>query len=282
MTQEKTEKALERSLERLKKVMDERAERVPIQLPLWPEPKRGTPNSFIRSALFAAIQSKDRVFLKDMLLASQDGIQVKFTGEQLNQSDLDVWETIVHQARQHPLGHVCTFTAHSLLKALGLPTGNSQHKQLHETIIRLQACSVQARHEGREYFGPLIMQGTKDEETRYYNIELNRNLIRLFGENAWTALDWQQRQGLRKEPLTQALHAFYSSHRKPFALKLATIQAYTGSRNKQPADFKRKVRTSLGRLVEIGFLASFRIEKDLVTVERVPQGLLTQGPRSAS
>ena len=26
-----------------------------IQLPLWPEPKRGTPNSFIRSALFAVL-----------------------------------------------------------------------------------------------------------------------------------------------------------------------------------------------------------------------------------
>ena len=267
-TEPKKDKGIERALDRMEKAVNERAARTPIQLPLWPEPKRGTPNSFIRSALFAAIQSKDRVFLKDALLASQDGIEVRFTGEQLNQTDLDVWENIVHLARQHPLGHVCTFTAHSLLKALGLPTGNSQHKQLHETIIRLQACSVQARHEGREYFGPLVMEGTKDDETRYYNIVLNRNLIRLFGDNQWTALDWRQRQELKKEPLTQALHAFYSSHRHPFPLKLATLRAYTGSRNKQPADFKRKVRAALDRLVEIGFLVGYKIEKDLVSVER--------------
>jgi hypothetical protein len=29
-----------------------------IQLPLWPDPVRGAPNSFLRSALFAAIQGK--------------------------------------------------------------------------------------------------------------------------------------------------------------------------------------------------------------------------------
>lgn len=270
-TEPKIDKELQASLGKLGRVVAERQARIeqlPVQLPLWAELKRGTPNSFIRSALFAAIQSKDRVFLKDALLASQDGIDVRFTGEQLNQTDLDVWENIVHLARQHPLGHVCTFTAHSLLKSLGLPTGNSQHKQLHETIIRLQACSVQARHDGKEYFGALIMEGTKDDETRYYNIVLNKTLIRLFGENQWTALDWRQRQELRAEPLTQALHAFYSSHRRPFPLKLATIQAYTGSRNKQPADFKRKVKRALDRLVEIGFLLTYKIDKDLVSVER--------------
>ena len=269
-TEPKKDKGIERALDRMEKAVNERAARTPIQLPLWPEPKRGTPNSFIRSALFAAIQSKDRVFLKDALLASQDGIEVRFTGEQLNQTDLDVWENIVHLARQHPLGHVCTFTAHSLLKALGLPTGNSQHKQLHETIIRLQACSVQARHEGREYFGPLVMEGTKDDETRYYNIVLNRNLIRLFGDNQWTALDWRQRQELKKEPLTQALHAFYSSHRQPFAVKVETLKAYTGSRNKQAASFKRQLKVALQELVDVGFLVAFDIAEGLVHVRRTP------------
>jgi hypothetical protein len=51
-----------------------------VQLPLWQEEKRGTPNSFIRSALFAAIQSKDRTFMKEQVLASQARITVKFTG----------------------------------------------------------------------------------------------------------------------------------------------------------------------------------------------------------
>jgi hypothetical protein len=259
---------LEKKLERLRSSVIEREKNAVVQLPLWPEPKRGAPNSFIRSALFAAIQSKDRKFMKEAVLASQDGITIKFTGEQLNQADLDVWETIVHLAREQPLGTVASFTAHGLLKAMGMPTGNSQHKQLHSTLLRLTACAVEVTHEGKTYFGPLIKSGAKDEITRHYAVELNKGIIKLFGENQWTALDWQQRQELRGQPLAQALHAFYSSHRLPYAVKLQTIQAYTGSRNKQLASFKRQVRNALNELVSVGFLVSFNLDGDLVRVVR--------------
>ena len=259
---------LDKKLERLRHSVIEREKNAVVQLPLWPEPKRGAPNSFIRSALFAAIQSKDRKFMKEAVLASQDGLTIKFTGEQLNQTDLDVWETIVHLAREQPLGTVASFTAHSLLKALGIPTGNSQHKQLHSTLLRLTACAVEVTHECKTYFGPLIKSGAKDEVTRHYAVELNKGIIKLFGENQWTALDWQQRQQLRGQPLAQALHAFYSSHRLPYAVKLQTIQAYTGSRNKQLASFKRQVRNALNELVSVGFLVSFDLDGDLVRVVR--------------
>ncbi len=255
-------------LQELKEEAAEREKNAVVQLPLWPEPKRGAPNSFIRSALFAAVQSKDRQFIKEAVLASQDGIVVKYTGEQLNQADLDVWETIVHLAREQPLGTIASFTAHGLLKALGMSTGLSQHKQLHSTLLRLTACAVEVKHDGRTYFGPLIKSGAKDEVTRHYGVEINKGIIQLFGENQWTALDWKQRQELRGQPLAQALHAFYSSHREPFAVKLKTLQAYTGSRNKQPASFKRQVRTALEELVQVGFLASWDITGELVTVRR--------------
>lgn len=264
----KDSKVIIATIERMKESARQREASQIIQLPLWPEPKRGTPNSFIRSALFAAIQSKDRVFLKESTVASQKGIIVKFTGEQLNQEDLSVWETLAHLARQHPLGHQCDFTAHSLLKSLGMHTGLSQHKQLHSTIVRLTACAVEITHEGKTYFGPLVKSGLKDELTSHYRIELNRELIRLFGDNQWTALDWQQRQQLRGKHLAQALHAFYSSHRQPFPIKLDTLRGYVGSRNFQKAGFKVKLRAALTELVSIGFLKAYDIQGDMVCVDR--------------
>ena len=273
----KGDKAIDDKLARMKEVSRQREAAQVIQLPLWPEPKRGTPNSFIRSALFAAIQSKDRVFLKEATLASQKGITVKFTGEQLNQEDLSVWETFAHLARQHPLGHLSEFTAHGLLKSLGMHTGLSQHKQLHSTIIRLTACAVEITHEGKTYFGPLVKSGLKDELTSHYRIELNRELIRLYGENQWTALDWQQRQGLRGKHLAQALHAFYSSHRQPFPIKLDTLRSYVGSKNFQKAGFKVKLRAALDELVKIGFLSGYAIDGDIVSVDRSATSLLQNG-----
>src|ERR1700745_1270777 len=84
-----------------------------IQLPLWPEPVRGAPNSFLRSALFEAIQGKTRTRLKKQILGSLQGVTVRYTGEQLDQSDLDAWEQAVHLARCHPLGNVCHFTGYA-------------------------------------------------------------------------------------------------------------------------------------------------------------------------
>lgn len=267
-TPAKADKAVSDTVERVMEIARQREASESVQLPLWPEPKRGTPNSFIRSALFAAIQSKDRVFLKEAVLASQKGIDVKFTGEQLNQEDLTVWETLAHLARQHPLGHKCEFTAHGLLKMLGMHTGLSQHKQLHSTILRLTACAVQITHEGKTYFGPLVKSGFKNELTNHYCIELNRELIRLFGESQWTAIDWQQRQALRGKHLAQALHAFYSSHRQPFPIKLDTLRGYVGSKNQQKAGFKVKLRGALDELVQIGFLNSYQVTGDIVSVQR--------------
>lgn len=260
---------IHRRCKNMAEITRQREEKEDVHLPVWHEPKRGTPNSFIRSALFAAIQSKDRVFVKEQVLASQQGITVKFTGEQLNQEDLTVWETLVHLARQQPLGHICSFTAHGILKELELDTGGKDHKRLHSSIMRLTACVVQINHEGKTYFGSLVEGGVKDEVTSYYTIRLNRDLIKLFGETQWTAIEWQQRLTLRCKPLAQALHAYFSSHQKPYPVKLSTLQQLTGSRNAQPAGFKRHCRTALDQLVAIGFLESYSIEHDLVTVNRM-------------
>jgi hypothetical protein len=247
-----------------------------IQLPLWFEPERGTPNSFLRSALFAAIQSKDRKFLKEVTLASSRDVSLKFTGEQLNQEDLDVWATLVHLARVSPLGHTCHFTAHGLLTTLGLHTGGHEHRRLHSTITRLRSATIEVRHGLEFYVGGLIedLSGrdeaeSPDQPAKRYAVRLNKKLIVLFGETQWTALDWEQRRKLRRKPLAEALHGYFSSHRRPLPVKLATLQAYTGSRNQQPADFKRKVAAALDELKKIQFLGDYHFEDDRVIVHRV-------------
>ena len=251
---------IQQQIKRMKAIAEEREAAKIVQFPLWQEEKRGTPNSFIRSALFAAIQSKDRVYLEETILASQAGITVKFTGKQLNQEDLTVWETLVHLARQHPLGDVCSFTAYGILKQMGLKADGKQRKALHSSIIRLTACAVEIKGLRYPYAGSLINELLGDETTTSYHIQLNRKLINLFGDDDWTAIEWQQRLTLRRKPLAQALHAYYSSHHQPYSVKLSTLQEITGSRNAQPAGFKRHCLTALDELVQINFLQSYSIE----------------------
>ena len=241
-----------------------------IQLPLWPEPARGVPNSALRGALFAAIQGKNRQYLKNKLLAVQDGVRIKFTGEQLDQSDMDVWEQILHLARQHPLGTYCDFTAHAFLKALGRSTGKAQHEWLSSVIRRHIACAVEMTHNGKTFTGSLVEECFRDERTGHYRLKLNPSLVKLYGAGMWTALDWQQRQQLRRKPLALWLHGYYASHAEPFPIKVETLHRLSGSGNPCLRSYKRQLVKAHEYLKAIGALQDYEIKDGLVYPYRIP------------
>ena len=251
-----------------RKKEEERLETGVIYLSTWREDRRGSPNSFLRSALFAAIQGKDRADFKKVELFSQQGITITYTGEQLNQEDMTVWLALVDLMKKDPLGTECKFTAHEILKYMGLPTGGTQYEQLEMAVCRMTACLVRIETE-RYIYGKSLIEGfVIDKDTNQYRVKLSRHLIKLFGDSDWTAIDWEQRKQLRNKPLCLKLHDYYSSHDEPFSVSLKFLSDLTGSINKQKASFKRQVKTALEELVKIGFLRNYSIEGDIVKVER--------------
>ena len=239
-----------------------------IQFPLWLEAARGMPNPALRSALFPAIHSKDRRFINDELVASCEGIEIRFKGEQLNQEDLDLCSLLFHLGRGHPLGDTCHFTAYAMLKALGRAKGSREYQDLHQSIRRLGQ-QVEIKIGRYRYFGAFILEGVKDDITRRYNITLNPKLAGLFAQG-WTALEWKQRQELRGKHLALWLQGYYASHAAPVAVKVETLRAWSGSRNKSLRSFRQNLRAALDQLKKFGVVAAWRIDRktDLVTVDR--------------
>ena len=238
-----------------------------VQLPFWPEPARGTPNSFLRSALFAAIQGKGRRQMKREILASVSGVVVRFTGLQLDQSDFEVWEQAIHFARQHPLGNTCHFTGYSFLRALGHTTGANDYKWLDDAIDRLIACAVIIETKEKTFTGSLLSSCVRDKATRRYKLTLDPDTMKLYGWNDWTAVDWDQRAELRGKPLALWLHGFYSSHAKPHPIKIDTLKMLSGSGTKERWKFKQNLTRAFADLEAVtGIKAT--IESELVTVER--------------
>ena len=242
-----------------------------LQLPLWPEAKRGAPNAVLRGALFPAIQGKNRAgLLRKELIATQDGVTIRYTGWQLDQADLDVWEQVLHLARTQALGTKCYFTAHGFLKALGRQTGKSGHKWLAEALDRLSATSVAITAGRRTYFGSLIDRGVRDEDTGKYVVEINPDLAKFYGRTQWTQIDWAQRQALRRKPLALWLHGFYGTHAKPHALTIEYLHKLSGSQTKQLWKFKQNLTQALRDLQAAGAIRGFEIRGDLVHVRTVP------------
>jgi hypothetical protein len=239
-----------------------------IQLPLWPEPARGMPNPALRSALFPAIHSKDRRFINDELLASCEGVEIRFKGEQLNQEDLDLCSLLFHLGRLRPLDDTCHFAAHAMLKALGRAKGSREYQDLHQSIRRLGQ-QVEIKIGRYRYFGAFVLKGVKDDITRRYNIKLNPDLAGLFA-HGWTALEWEQRQELRGKHLALWLQGYYASHAAPIPVKVETLRAWSGSRTKALRAFRQNLRVALDQLKKFGVIAAWKIDRetDLVTVDR--------------
>jgi hypothetical protein len=241
-----------------------------MSLDLWPDAVRGVPNAVLRGALFSV--SQRRGWADRELLASVDGIEIRFKGQRFNQTDLDLWEMLVHLARQQPLGNRVDFTAHALLKALGRGTGKSQHKQLHDEIVRLRAGTTEVTwtEEKKTFVGGMISQAFRDDETGRYVVVLDPKMQTLY-QTGYSQVDWGQRQALGNNNLSKWLHGFYSSHAQPYPYKVRTLKDLCGSNSKDLRDFRRMLKASLADLVEVGLITSWEIdERDLVSVSKVP------------
>lgn len=239
-----------------------------LLLPPCPQDRRAAPNAVFRSALFPALNFKEgRPFLKSEKLASVEGVDVFFTGERFDQSDLDVYLEILNMARQQALGMECTFTAYAILKALGRDTGLAQHKWLHSVLIRLSGGVVDMADHGKRFFGQLIQGGFKDEVSKEYRIIINPNYAVLFGYGMWASIDRTQRQSLGRSMTAKALHAYYSTHAAPMPHKFDTLAKIAGLDNKNKRQRNARITKAHEQLKEIGFLIGYQTDGDLIKVE---------------
>lgn len=245
-----------------------------IQLPLFPYEQVGTPDCFLRSAAFAGT---DRccTLSEDAPIKSLAGYDMKYTGKQLTQHHLVVWEALVKLANQHPLGDECVFSIHQFLKKYLCykgKIGKANYDQICLTFKQLNTCSFEIKAAGKKvYVGTPVSEFLRDDETGRAVIKLATGLKSLFGKGMWSMLQWEQRIALKKYPLALWLHGFYSSHAKPLPYKVATLQELSGTNIKELRYFKKALKKALDRLKGLGVITGWNIGSgDLVHVEKTP------------
>jgi hypothetical protein len=230
------------------------------QFPIWPEPDRGIPNEFSRSALFAAIQPKGRTYLDNEQIASQEGYTITYTGQRLDQTHLDVFEGLMHIARGIHEGNKIRFSAHSFLKLIGRDTGNAQHKWLLKAMNHLTATSVQIkRGNAKVFWGSLLPKGYGRPDSGDYEVEITRELIQLF-DRGFTQIDWEQRRLLRRKPLAQWLQIYYSSHAKPYPVTVSFLHDKAGSSTKSLRKFRQLMKAALDEIKGVGAIVDWSID----------------------
>lgn len=208
------------------------------------------PNIVLRSALFGVVGKGYRQFEKKALKASFNGYTVKYTGEQLDQSDLDVWLECLKRCQETPLGYTVRFSSYDFLKNIGRDTGKSQYNWLNDSLSRMQVSGVELSDGKFSYFGSLINEIYREEETGENCLVLNPKIAVCFGDSGWSGINKLIRMQLKGKPLTQWLHGFYSSHAKPLPIKVETLRGLCGSEVKELKKFRQMLKKSLSELAD--------------------------------
>ncbi len=254
------------------------------QIVAWPDAVRAVPNCFLRSALFGAIAKGRRRKLEDELVAAVDGIELIFRGAQLDQVDLDLWETVLHAVRMQDLGSECRLTSYALLKTMGKTDTGKNRKTLEAGIVRLVGCAVTLRQGRYKYIGSLISGAATDTVTGQWVISIDPKMRPLFETDQFTQIDWEMRRKLRGQQLAQWLHGFYSSHAKPYPVKVATLLQLAGCSDKSRSSALQTLRKALDSVQSAHTLLdldergkavaacsfTYKIIGDLVHVDRAP------------
>ncbi len=239
----------------------------------YPEVARIVSNDMARSALFSAIQGGKRRILKKEVLATIEGIEIIFTGEELNQDDHDLLMQLVHFARNKVFGEPITVSANAILTGLGCDKGGKDHKELRVRIERLLSPLVALKNTRTRvtYYGHIIESAIQDETNKYWIYKLNPELRPLYDTTSFSLIEWEQRRALKRKDLARWLQAFYATHAEPFPLSVEYLHRMSGSQATLK-EFRRALKNALAALCEIGFLLAWKHdpERDIVAVHRAP------------
>jgi len=243
-------------------------------VPAWDDSNRGAPNALIRSGLFTVSTSKTREFVDKQKVASLGNYDIRYSGQTLGQDDLSVFMSIVNMAKSKPLTEPVAFTGYHLVNDLAWRMHSESYERARDCISRLKVTAVEVVTKGERsgYSGSLIRDYAwnhmGEDGTQRWMVNFEPRICQIFMPDSTTLIEWEMRKRIgSKATVALWLHAYYSSHRDPYPVTV--VKLHEMCRSASPVStFRRTLQLSLQKLLDLRFLLSFEIEKDLVRVVR--------------
>lgn len=191
---------------------------------------RAFPHALIRSALFSSRKFSGEAVRETaterapILLDSLSNYELlQAGGERLDQGDCEVFVWLVSRAYQRGLEGKTEarifFTRGEAVAELGRHRGTKNFKLLHESLMRLYQADIiyKTKHaDGRTRLISSMETSTPGSKNKYdYEVIISGKVGDFFKERDFRIIKNDERAKL-KDYLSKWLHAFYSSHSKPF------------------------------------------------------------------
>lgn len=209
------------------------------------EDKRILPNAFLRSGLFGMVKKGKRALVKDEPIFSMSQYEVTFSGECLDQNDLELWDTLLYIAKERQVDSELRISLYDLCKQMNFNIGKNNYDRLISRTQRLQFGQIKIKKDKLQFGGSLINNYYIDENgDGKLVIEYNKKLMPLFKDKDYTFININIKHQLGDSQLARWLYNFYESHKEPIPFQLDYIQKLCRS-SSTPKEFKRLLKNAL-------------------------------------
>jgi hypothetical protein len=272
----------ERNLEEyLNHLKQESASAPPSPYPQWGDGMSAILNALARSATFSPIEKGTRRVVVDCVVSAQAGYEIVFTGEQLDESDRDLYLNLTRLYMGVIPGNSCSVSIRALLNGIR-SYGKPNREWLFNSLRRLADIKVDIKFDTPRFSGfykgyifsiLAIAEKDKDKDNTNGSIvfSIPPEFVRIFIRD-YTKIPINKRLSLKgpASQLAKWLHSYIYSHKMPFPVKVETIKKLSGSQIKELRDFRVKLKRALDLLKKNGDITAWEIEltTDLVHMFR--------------
>lgn len=231
---------------------------------------RAMPNHIARSSLFAPVARGTKKIYKDAVLISRRDAVIRFWGEQLDETQADVWMQAMNEAMQRPLGEPVIIKRAEFLRAIGRHTGNTEYKWLYRTmqVLTFAMLVIEVQKEGKPKFTVgkssalhMINGFDFDAEAEAYVLRIDPRWRLMYANREFALIDWNKRlQFGARQDMAKALQRLVATSNDLIQRNaldwLKNKLQYTG----RPRDFVEALDRAMRELERLDIIADGRRE----------------------
>lgn len=239
-------------------------------LPGLDELMRAMPNHIARSSLFAPVAAGRKKIHKDTVLVSRVDAEIRFWGEQLDETQADVWLQAMHEAIKHPLGAPVTINRNAFLKSIGRSGGGENYKWLHRTMEALSFAMLvmEVKKDGKTKFHVgktraihMIEGFDYDDKAETYTLRIDPRWRVMYGNREYALIDWEKRMQFgANQQMAKALQRLVATSSDPVQRHSLNYLKEKMEYSSPMRKFKAALSSAMRELERLEIIAGGRIE----------------------
>jgi hypothetical protein len=173
---------------------------------------RSMPTCIAQSSIFAPVDRDEKSVYRDRHVETRGKTKIEFSGEQLDESQADVWMQVLYEASKYALGKEFPITRSQILKGIGRDTGKWQYQWLHRTMKALCFAMITIETAdglkiGHAHAFHLVSSFDYDDSKETYVTCIDRRWERLYRNRQYILVNWEQRMAFRQhQDMAKSLH----------------------------------------------------------------------------